>query len=68
MSRRQAASADLRNQLNTLSGVGVVGNLSDGSLLERIVHDRDGGAGAAFTVLVERHGPMVSGVCRQALG
>jgi RNA polymerase sigma factor (sigma-70 family) len=62
------AGADLRNQLNTLSGVGVVGNLSDGSLLERIVHDRDGVAGAAFTVLVERHGPMVLGLCRQALG
>ena len=62
------ASADLRNQLNTLSEVGVVGNLSDGSLLERIVHDRDGGLGAAFTVLVERHGPMVLGLCRQALG
>jgi RNA polymerase sigma factor (sigma-70 family) len=62
------AGADLRNQLNTLAEIGVVGNLSDGALLERIVHDRDGTARVAFTVLVERHGPMVLGLCRQALG
>ena len=63
-----AASADLRKQLSTLSGIGVVGNLSDGSLLERMLHERDEAAQAAFTVLVERHGPMVLGVCRQARG
>jgi Sigma-70 region 2 len=62
------ASADLQKQLKTLSGMGVVGNLSDGSLLERIVHERDEAAQAAFTVLVERHGPMVLGVCRHAVG
>ena len=61
------ASADLRNQLGTLSELGVVGNLSDGALLERIVHGRDGAAQAAFTVLIERHGPMVLSVCRQAI-
>ncbi len=61
------ASADLRKQLDRLSGMGVVGNLSDGSLLERIVHKQGEEAQSAFTVLVERHGPMVLGVCRHAL-
>ena len=37
----------------------------DAELLERYVRDRDG---AAFAELVHRHGPMVLGVCRRALG
>ncbi len=37
---------------------------SDRELLERFVGARDEGA---FTVLIERHGPMVLGVCRRAL-
>jgi RNA polymerase sigma factor (sigma-70 family) len=38
--------------------------LSDGKLLDCFVAGRDE---AAFTVLIERHGPMVLGVCRRAL-
>jgi RNA polymerase sigma factor (sigma-70 family) len=38
--------------------------LSDHDLLERFVGVRDE---AAFTALIERHGPMVLGVCRRAL-
>jgi RNA polymerase sigma factor (sigma-70 family) len=38
---------------------------SDRLLLERFVRKRDG---TAFTALVERHGPMVLGVCRRVLG
>src|SRR5258708_5369695 len=38
--------------------------LSDRELLERFVEDHDE---AAFTALIERHGPMVLGVCRRAL-
>jgi RNA polymerase sigma factor (sigma-70 family) len=38
--------------------------LPDRDLLERFVGARDE---AAFTVLIERHGPMVLGVCRRAL-
>ena len=40
------------------------GGLSDGQLLERFVVRQDG---AAFTVLVRRHGPMVLGVCQRLL-
>jgi RNA polymerase sigma factor (sigma-70 family) len=38
---------------------------ADHDLLERFVKTGDE---AAFTVLVERHGPMILGVCRRALG
>jgi RNA polymerase sigma factor (sigma-70 family) len=39
--------------------------LEDRDLLGRFVRDGDE---AAFSVLVERHGPMVLGLCRRALG
>ena len=54
--------------LCTLYRVGVVGDLTDGQLLERFVTDRDESAEAGFMALVERHGPMVLRVCRQILG
>lgn len=39
-------------------------SLPDGELLERFIDAHDE---AAFTVLIEKHGPMVLGVCRRAL-
>src|SRR5262249_8803676 len=39
--------------------------LDDRELLERFVAGKDE---AAFAVLVERHGPMILGVCRRVLG
>jgi RNA polymerase sigma factor (sigma-70 family) len=57
------SSAGLRH-LQTLFTAGTVGTLSDGELLARYVSRRDE---VAFEALVERHGPMVSQVCRSAL-
>ena len=54
-------------EVQTLFSVGAVGGLTDGQLLERFASRRDAGAEAAFAALVQRHGPMVWGVCRQAL-
>src|SRR5437016_5277105 len=39
--------------------------LSDRDLLNRFIKDRDE---AAVTMLIERHGPMVLGICRRVLG
>jgi RNA polymerase sigma factor (sigma-70 family) len=39
--------------------------LSDGQLLDAYIRDRDE---VAFAALVQRHGPMVWGVCRRVLG
>jgi RNA polymerase sigma factor (sigma-70 family) len=53
--------------VQTLFSVGAVGGLTDGQLLERFVTRRDATAEAAFAALVQRHGPMVWGVCRRIL-
>ena len=54
--------------LCTVFNAGAVGSLTDGQLLERYLAGRgDEDSAAAFAVLVERHGPMVLGVCRNAL-
>jgi RNA polymerase sigma factor (sigma-70 family) len=50
--------------LRTVAAVQTYRELSDHELLERFVGAREE---AAFTVLIERHGPMVLGVCRRAL-
>jgi RNA polymerase sigma factor (sigma-70 family) len=51
--------------LRRLAGPGGANDLSDADLLERF---RARHEEAAFTLLVERHGPMVLGVCRRVLG
>src|SRR3954452_24928342 len=58
----------LRNVLGALSRLadaGRVNDLSDIDLLERF---RARHEEAAFTLLVQRHGPMVLSVCRRVLG
>src|SRR5438067_1870224 len=63
-----SVGTDLPNQLNILFRFGVVGDLSDGQLVQRFLTARDGADQVAFTALVERHGPMVLGVCQEVLG
>src|SRR4051794_2953675 len=51
-------------QVRKLAAVQTGRGLGDHELLERFVGAQDE---AAFTLLVERHGPVVFGVCRRAL-
>ena len=72
MPQRQPANA--LGQLKALLTAGTLTGLSDAQLLQRFAAGRAeaavaaAGAEAAFTALVDRHGPMVWGVCRRALG
>ncbi len=66
MARRQPVLA-LRH-MRTLFGVGAVGGLTDRQLLDQFSTAHREAAEAAFTTLVERHGPMVLRVCRGVLG
>src|SRR3954454_13727564 len=59
--------AELLSGLNTLTHVGVAGNLSDAQLLTRFLARGGRSAEAAFEVLVARHGPMVLDVCCKVL-
>src|SRR6266446_33256 len=54
----------LVQHLRKAAAVQTYRDLSDAELLERFVAAHDEGA---FTVLIERHGPMVLGICRRAL-
>jgi RNA polymerase sigma factor (sigma-70 family) len=63
-----SAKASVLNQLGTILRFGVVGDLSDSQLLQQYLTGRDGAEQAAFSALLERHGPMVLSVCRQVLG
>ncbi|WP_165246977.1 RNA polymerase sigma factor [Paludisphaera soli] len=53
--------------LQTLMTLGVLGDWSDGRLLE-LYRSRRPGGDEAFQVLVRRHGPMVLAVCRAVAG
>ncbi len=53
--------------IGTLFSDGMLGGLTDRQLLERFVNRNDPSAEDAFTILLERHGPMVWGVCRRLL-
>jgi RNA polymerase sigma factor (sigma-70 family) len=60
-------SPEAQRNLRGLFTLGVAGSLSDGQLLDRFVDRRGEAAEDAFAALVERHGPMVLGVCRRVL-
>jgi RNA polymerase sigma factor (sigma-70 family) len=50
--------------LEALWSAGALGTKTDGELLEYFRTDRGGAGQEAFRILVERHGPMVLGLCR----
>ncbi|HEV3163520.1 MAG TPA: sigma-70 family RNA polymerase sigma factor [Isosphaeraceae bacterium] len=54
-------------QIDTLFRVGTVAGLTDGQLLERFRAGEAEAAEVAFGALLERHGPMVLGVCKRVL-
>src|SRR6516164_5409882 len=56
--------SDVLRHLRKVAALHTYREQSDRVLLERFVGANDE---AAFTVLIERHGPMVIGVCRRAL-
>jgi RNA polymerase sigma factor (sigma-70 family) len=62
------ASSELLRQVHRLFGLGTVGGLTDGQLLDRFVTGRGEDSEAAFEELMHRHGPMVLRVCRGMLG
>jgi RNA polymerase sigma factor (sigma-70 family) len=61
--KRGAVQRDLR----TLFNVGTLGDLTDGQILERFATGHPDVAELAVAALIERHGPMVLGVCRGVL-
>ena len=54
-------------QVHRVLNLGAVGMMPDAQLLEWFVSERDQSAEAAFEELMNRHGPMVFGVCRRVL-
>ena len=63
--RRQSVALE---HIRALLGAGALGGQSDVRLLEQFSKGHREAAEAAFTTLVERHGPMVLRVCRGVLG
>jgi DNA-directed RNA polymerase specialized sigma24 family protein len=58
-----------RDDLAILFAEGAIGRFSDAELLRRFASDpRDAVSEVAFAALVDRHGPMVLGVCRRVTG
>jgi RNA polymerase sigma factor (sigma-70 family) len=64
----ESVDASSLKHFPTLCRVGVVGNLSDGQLLDSFLTAEEETSEASFAALLDRHGPMVLRVCRQILG
>ena len=60
-------TALVADPLRRLWGVGVVGGLSDGQLIDRFASGDGEVAELSFQSLVDRHGPMVLRVCQRLL-
>jgi RNA polymerase sigma factor (sigma-70 family) len=64
---RAGTKRALFRPIDQLFRTGTAVGLSDAQLLERFVVCHDEAAESAFSVLMERHGPMVLAVCRRVL-
>jgi RNA polymerase sigma factor (sigma-70 family) len=62
----EAAKTTARS-FQSLFDHGTVGGVADGTLVEKFTDGDRGSAEHAFALMVERHGPMVLGVCRALL-
>lgn len=56
-----------RGPLDTLWDVGALGAMTDGELLDHVQVHRDTSGQDAFRILVQRHAPMVPGLCPSLL-
>ena len=63
----QGKTSSVGRQLEALWSSGTLTGMSDAQLLGRFAEPRDATAESAFRELIDRHGPMVMGVCRQIL-
>src|SRR5436309_15027945 len=61
----QATLGEILGYLRKTCATDAAHDLMDGELLARFLHQHDE---AAFALLVQRHGPLVLGVCRRVLG
>jgi RNA polymerase sigma factor (sigma-70 family) len=61
-------ASSVARQIESLFDGAAVAGLTDRQLIERFTARRDATGEAAFTALVNRHGPMVLDICRQVLG
>ena len=62
------ASAAIQKTVRVLWDAGAIGGLTDAQLLERFLAGHDELSEAAFSVLVERHGPALRRLCLDLLG
>ncbi len=61
----QTKGGKVAQELESLWSTGTLTGASDAQLLQRFTLDHDATAELAFRELLERHAPMVMGVCRQ---
>ncbi len=61
----QSKGGKVARDLENLWSTGTLTGASDAQLLQRFTLDRDATAELAFRELLDRHAPMVMGVCRQ---
>jgi RNA polymerase sigma factor (sigma-70 family) len=54
-------------EIRTLFSAGAMGSWTDGQILSQYLAEKEGNE-AALRVLIQRHGPLVLGLCRRILG